>query len=133
VPGAYSDLTRHPENLPVPGVLIVRLDGPLYYANARTVCDRVKALVEEAQPLPYAVILDAAAQDEIDLTGSDTLTSLIKDLHARNIAVVVAELHLPVREFSRRTGLLQLIGEDNVFYTVEAAVRAIEKNSHEIS
>jgi high affinity sulfate transporter 1 len=131
VPGAYSDLTRHPENVPVPGVLIVRLDGPLYYANARTVCDRVKALVEEAQPLPRAIILDAAVQDEIDLTGSDALTGLIKDLHARSIAVVVAELHLPVREFSRRTGLLDLIGEDNVYYTVEAAVRALETTGND--
>ena len=34
IPGAYSELSRHPENVPVPGVLIVRLDGPLYYANA---------------------------------------------------------------------------------------------------
>ena len=39
--GAYSDLCRHPEDLAVPGVLIVRLDGPLYYANALTVRDRV--------------------------------------------------------------------------------------------
>ena len=44
-PGAYSDLTRHPENTPVPGVLIVRLDGPLYYANALTVRDGVRDLV----------------------------------------------------------------------------------------
>ena len=73
VPGAYSDLTRHPENIPVPGVLILRLDGPLYYANALTVRDRVKAMVEEAKPLPRAVIFDAAAQDEIDLTSTDVL------------------------------------------------------------
>ena len=29
VPGAYSDLARHAENMQVPGVLIVRLDGPI--------------------------------------------------------------------------------------------------------
>ena len=47
VPGAYSDLGRHPENTPVPGVLIVRVDGQLYYANALTVRDRVKAMIAE--------------------------------------------------------------------------------------
>ena len=51
VPGAYSDLTRHPENVPVPGVLIVRLDAQLYYANALTYRDRVKAMVEEMDQL----------------------------------------------------------------------------------
>ncbi len=45
VPGAYSDLTRHPDNTPVEGILIVRLDGQLYYANALTVRDRVKAML----------------------------------------------------------------------------------------
>ena len=130
-PGAYTDLTRHPENVPVTGVLILRLDGPMYYANARTVRDRIKVLIAEAEPLPRAVILDAAAQDEIDVTSTDTLKSLIKELHDSNIAVYVADLHLPIREYSRRTGLLELVGEDKIFPTVDAAVRSIEKTSHE--
>jgi MFS superfamily sulfate permease-like transporter len=103
----------------------------MYYANARTVRDRIKVLIAEAEPLPRAVILDAAAQDEIDVTSTDTLKSLIKELHDRSIAVYVADLHLPIREFSRRTGLLELVGEDKIFPTVDAAVRSIEKTSHE--
>ena len=43
VPGAYTDLGRHPENTPVPHMLILRLDGPLYYANALTTRDKIKA------------------------------------------------------------------------------------------
>ena len=52
VPGAYSDLRRHPENTPVPGVLIVRVDAQLYYANALTVRDRVKAMLDEMESTP---------------------------------------------------------------------------------
>jgi MFS superfamily sulfate permease-like transporter len=126
VPGAYSDLTRHPENVPVPGVLILRLDGALYYANALTVRDRVKEMIDESDPLPRAVIFDAAAQDEIDLTSTDMLKSLIKELRAKGIAVYFAEVHAPVRDFSRRVGLLELIGEDNLFPTVDAAVHFVE-------
>jgi high affinity sulfate transporter 1 len=125
-PGAYSDLTRHPENTPVPGVMILRLDGPMYYANALTVRDRAKALIAAAETLPRVVIFDAAAQDEIDLTSTDTLKSLVKELHGKNIAVYFAEVHAPVREFSRRTGLLELVGEDKIFPTVDAAVRFAE-------
>jgi high affinity sulfate transporter 1 len=126
VPGAYSDLGRHPENTPIPGVLILRLDAPMYYANALTVRDRAKALIEEAETLPRAVIFDAAAQDEIDLTSTDTLKSLVKELRAKNIAVYFAEVHAPIREFSRRTELLELIGEDKIFPTLDAAVRFAE-------
>jgi hypothetical protein len=42
-------------------------------------------------------------------------------------AWLVAELHLPVREFGQRAGLLEIIGEDHLFPTVEAAVRSMEK------
>ncbi|HSC73511.1 MAG TPA: SulP family inorganic anion transporter, partial [Gaiellaceae bacterium] len=37
VPGKYADLARHPEAVPVPGLLIIRFDAPIYYANALTV------------------------------------------------------------------------------------------------
>ena len=79
--GAYSDLTRHPENLPVPGVLIVRLDAPMYYANALTARDRVKAMIREAAPPPRAVIFDAEGQDDLDLTSAEMLKGLVAELH----------------------------------------------------
>ena len=126
VPGAYSDLGRHPENTPVPGVLIVRVDGQLYYANALTVRDRVKAMIAELASPPRAVILDSAAWDEIDVTSTDVLKGLVKELHGNGIDVYLAEVHAPVLEYGRQTGLLEAIGEDHVFPTVDAAVRAIE-------
>jgi sulfate permease, SulP family len=132
VPGmsnVYLDLVRHPDCIPVPGVLILRLDAPMYYANALTVRDRAKALIEEAEAPPRAVVFDAAAQDQIDVTSTDTLKSLIKELRAKNIAVYFAEVHAPIREFSRRTGLLELIGEDKIFPTVDAAVRFAEEHA----
>ena len=126
VPGAYSDLGRHPENTPVPGVLIVRLDGPMYYANALTFRARVKAMIEEMQPPPKTVIFDVAPQDQLDLTATDVLKGLVKEMQGRGIIVAMADVHTPVREFSRKTGLLALIGEDHLFPTVELAVRAAE-------
>ena len=129
VPGAYSDLNRHPENVPVPGVLIVRLDAQLYYANALTVRDRVKAMVAEMETPPRAVIFDAAAQDEIDVTSTDIINSLVKELHRKGIDVYIADVHAPVFEHGRKTGLLESIGEDHVFLTVDAAVRELEETS----
>jgi hypothetical protein len=35
-----------------------------------------------------------------------------------------------VREFSQRTGLFELIGEDHIFPTVNAAVSFIEQSAH---
>ncbi len=127
-PGAYSDLGRHPENIAVPGVLIARLDAQLYYANALTVRDRVKAMLAEMTPPPGAVIFDAGAQDEIDVTSTNVISGLVKELKGSGIDIYLADVHAPVLEHGRKTGLIEAIGEDHVVPTVELAVRNIEAN-----
>jgi len=124
--GAYSDMARHPENIPVPSVLIVRLDGPMYYANALTIRDQVKTMIEEAATQPRAMLIDLGAQDKIDLTSIEVLKGLVKDLQSKGIAMYLADVHMPVREFSQRAGLLEIIGEDHIYPTVDAAVRFLE-------
>jgi SulP family sulfate permease len=126
IPGAFSDLNRHPENTPVPGVLIVRLDAQVYYANALTVRDIVKTMIAEMEAPPRAVIFDATTQDEIDVTSTDVIKSLFTELQGNGIQVYLAEVHAPVLDHGRKTGLLESIGEDHVFPTVDLAVRSIE-------
>jgi high affinity sulfate transporter 1 len=129
IPGAYSDLNRHPENTPVPGTVILRLDAPIYYANALTVRERAKALLAEAQPPIRAVVLDSAGQDSLDITSAEVLKALLVELKDKGIDLYAAEMHAPVREFGQRTGLLEIIGEDHIFPTVDAAVRFIEMST----
>jgi high affinity sulfate transporter 1 len=125
-PGSYSDLTRHPENTPIPGVLIIRLDAPLFYANALTARESAKAMMNEYKAPLQSVILDATVQDELDLTSGEVLKGMIKELQGRGIRVYVAEIHAPVREACRKNGLLDMIGEENVFPTLDLAVRFFE-------
>ena len=125
-PGAYSDLTRHPENTPVPGVLIVRVDAPLYYANAQTVRDSVRAMIAAQPAQPHAVIFDAAAQDTLDLTSVAMFRGLLAELAGRGIEVYLADTHAPVLERARQAGLGGTVPADHVLPTVDAAVRRIE-------
>ena len=127
--GAYSDLSRHPEDAPVPGVLIVRIDGPLYYANALTVRDRVVAMAAEMAPPPRAVIFDAAAQDALDLTSAEMLKGLLKKLQDEGIDVYFADVHAPVLERARETHFLAIVDEGRAFPTVDAAVRHVEETA----
>lgn len=127
-PGHYSDLTRHPENQSIPGILILRLDAPIYYANALTVREKIKKLLEKAVPPTKAVILDSTTQDSLDVTSAEMLISLLHELKGRGIEVYVAEVHAPVLEFSQRTELHDLIGEDHIFTTIDSAVRFVEQN-----
>jgi len=126
VPGACLGLGRHPEDTPVPGVLIIRVDAQLYYANALTVRDRVKAMIAERSLPSRAVILDSAAWCQLDVTSTDVINGLVKELHDNCITVYLAEAHASVLEDGRQMGLLDLIGEDHVFPTVDLAVSRIE-------
>jgi SulP family sulfate permease len=129
VPGAYSDLERHPENAPVPGVLIVRLDAPMYYANALTARDRLKAMVRESAPPPTAVVFDGEGQDDLDVTSAHMLVGLVGELRSAGIDVYFANVHEPVLERARDTGLYEAVGDQFVLPTVDVAVRALEKQA----
>ena len=125
-PGAYADRVRHPDTALVPGVLIVRMDAPMYYANALTVRDRLKAMVREAAPPPRAVVFDAEGQDDLDITSATVLKGLVAELRAAGLEVGFANVHAPVLERARETGLLDAVREEHVFTTIDQAVRAVE-------
>jgi sulfate permease, SulP family len=125
-PGVFSDMGRHPDDIAVPGVLIVRPDAQLYYANALSVRDRVKAMIDEAEQPPNVVVFDMSAQDQLDLTSGELLATFAKGLKSKGVTVYMAEVHLTALEDARRTGLLEVVGEQNTFATVEEAVSRAE-------
>ena len=125
-PGAYSDLDRHPENTPVPGILILRLHGALYYANALTVRDQIRAVLEAADPAPRALVLDLGAQDRLDLTSAKTLIAMGQEIHGRGVEVYLTDVHAPALAFARSVGVLDVVGEDHVLPTIDLAVQRIE-------
>jgi hypothetical protein len=57
------------------------------------------------------------------------IKGLVKQLRDGGLQVHFAEVHASILDRGRQTGLLEAIGEDNVFPTVDAAVRHIEADS----
>jgi SulP family sulfate permease len=122
--GAFSDVTRHPEAVAVPGILIVRLDAPMYYANALTARDRLEAMI--AATAPRAVIFDAEGQDDLDLTSAEVLMRLVVELRGRGMSIAFVNVHRPVLDRARETGLLEAVGQEFVYPTLDAAIRDLE-------
>ena len=124
-PGAYGDVGRHPDYERIPDVLVLRLESPLFYANATPVRDRIKALVGACDPPPRALILDAGANDRLDITGAEMLDELVRTMRSARIDVALADVRQPVIRMARRAGLVTELGDGRIFHTIDAAVQAL--------
>jgi MFS superfamily sulfate permease-like transporter len=129
VAGGYGNVKRHPDYEPVPDLLVLRLEAPLFYANASGIRDLIKKLIGASDPLPRAVILDAGANDSLDITSDAMLAGLVTELRSAGIDFALAEVRHAVAGMARRSRLLELLGKDRVFDTVEEAVATLEKSA----
>ena len=118
----FGDMARHEDAEPVPGLVIVRLDAPLYFFNANVAKTQILELVAARRPEPQGVLIDLAATADLDVTTADMLRELHADLRARSIEVLLAQVKGPVRDRMRRTGLMAEMGEDRVYMSIGAAV-----------
>lgn len=128
VPGlrGYHDLSRHPERGErIPGVVIVRFDAPLFFANAGAFDAWVRSHVDEAPERVHTVILAAEPITDIDTTAVDSLVELDDYLAARGVRLVIAEMKDPVIDTLRRYGLADRFTPDRFAPTVGAAVDEI--------
>ena len=109
--GEYSDLGRHPDAQAIPGLVILRLDAPLYFFNANVARTQILAQTI-ADPKPQAILLDLGASADLDIGTADMLRDLCSDLRAKQIDLLFAQIRGSVRDRMRKTGLLEHIGED---------------------
>jgi high affinity sulfate transporter 1 len=119
----YHDTRSYPGANELPGLVIYRFDGPLFFANAKTFRDQVKRLAR-TDPPPAWILIAAEPITDIDTTASDILTELDEGLNAQGISLVFAELKDPVRAKIERYGLTRTIDPHHFYPTVGAAVAA---------
>jgi len=90
------------------GVLVYRFDSPLFFANATHFDERIRAVIDATTPAPTTVVIDAAAMDDIDVTGCNVITRLAKDLEAKGTKVVITELVPQAAQIVHDSGLDQV-------------------------
>src|SRR5881392_4070230 len=118
----FSDRERHPDNEPVPGALLVRVEAALLYFNAEHVRDRVAVrLLAEATP-PKIVILDLSASPRVDLQSAHALGGMADELTAKGIRFQAVEPRASVRDRLRNEGVDGKLGGVNRYTTVADAI-----------
>lgn len=124
VPGmaGMHDVDDYPEAAQVPGLVVYRYDAPLFFANSNDFYSQVL----EAADTPGCrwLVLNVEANVEVDSTGLDALTQIHDDLAARGIRLAMARVKNDLRIRMARYGVVDVIGEENMYPTLPTAVEA---------
>ncbi len=127
IPGTTSwtplSSTEHPAQ--VPGVLVVLFATPLWYANAAHFRAQLHTALTRAIGPPKVVVLDALGMSDIDYTGSRSIREVLDELDRSHVSFAMARTGEHVRKSLARSGLLQRIGEERLFASVNEAVTAM--------
>ncbi|GAB3843270.1 solute carrier family 26 protein [Micromonospora andamanensis] len=126
VPGTqtYRNVARYTGLVTDPRVAIVRVDGPLYFANAQFLEDRLLGLAEQ-RPELTALVLDASAMSDTDADGAHAVAELRQRLAAHGVALHLATVRGPVRDLLGRAGVWQAMhGDGQVHADLTAALAA---------
>ncbi len=120
----YHDLSRNPRGKRIPGLLIIRFDAPVFFANSAEFSRFVRDSVNHSEEPVQWVILAAEPITDVDITGRDTILQLVRDMRDHDLHLVFAELKGPVRDRFARYGITDELGKDRFFPTIGTAVSA---------
>lgn len=104
VPGSadqWVGVERHPEDEPVPGVVALRVESGLFFANSEHVRGTIRQHVDADT---RAVVLDAETMPFVDVSAARMLEELAENLRRDRVALVIARDIGQVRDVLRRTG-----------------------------
>ena len=121
----YRNVKRNPKAPTAPGVLALRIDAPLYFANTAFLKATLARLEEELDAPLTALVLDAKAISSVDASGDALLHELVDDYLARGVEVWMAGLRGPVLDVLEASGLIEKLGQGRLVHRVHEAVDAL--------
>jgi len=126
VPGSrnFVDVERHPDAIQIPGLLIFRPNGILFFGNANRVRNRIRELLKQTSTPLEAVLVNFEASPETDITSLEMLEQLWNELHEAGVDLYFARVPDLVRDLFLRSGFLERLGQERIFPGVDAAVDA---------
>ena len=117
----FRDVEENPEDETFEGIVVLRLDGGLFFATSEALENRIRALVDEST---RALVLDLEGVDFVDSQGVAKITEICEFLQADEIGFRLARVKPNVRAVLEADGAIARIGSDRVHGNVHRAVQA---------
>jgi sulfate permease, SulP family len=106
----YSDMARHPENINIPGITIVRIQSSILYFNAQHILEKINHHLKSAGGQVNLLIFDLSAVPYIDIAGSKMLLNLAATLNKEGIESRIVQALSNVRDLLRKQGMEEITG-----------------------
>ncbi|KAA8527638.1 hypothetical protein F0562_034967 [Nyssa sinensis] len=128
----YRSMDQYPAANNVPGILILQIDAPIYFANASYLRERISRWIDEEDDklkcsaeigLQY-VILDMTTVGSIDTSGISMLEEVNKNIDRRGLKLVLTNPRSEVMKKLDKSKLVDAIGQEWIYLTVGEAVAA---------
>jgi high affinity sulfate transporter 1 len=116
---------EHPDDETWAGLLIVRTEGRLFFANVQRVGDKMWALI--GQTKPAVVVIDFSAVFDIEYTALKMLGEAIENLRRNGITLWLAALSPEMFRLIERSKVGEALGRERMFFTVQRAVEQFER------
>ena len=119
----FRELDEHPDDERFPGVVVLRLDGGLFFATSDALEDRIREVALSA-PNVSGIVLDCEGIDFVDSQGSAKLREILELTERAGVTLRLAQVKPAVRELLRRDQVLDRLGADRIHGNVHRAVEA---------
>ncbi len=131
IPGArrYSDVSRHPDNEPTPGILAFRVESALVYFNTEHVFDTVMARLDAAAESIRFVICDLSTSPNVDMAGARMFLTLHSELAKRGIVLRLVDARSAVRDMLRVEGVEKKVGRIDRFTMLADAIENFQHSA----
>jgi len=110
-------------------ITVFRFDGPINFANASYLGDKVFDTIAELPDLRH-VLIAGHGISEMDASGEEMLRRMVERVRESGCGLSFSGLTGRIYDVLKRTGLSEQIGEDNLFPTQALAVSGIYGRSH---
>lgn len=129
VPGTnvFRNIRRFKNLEEKPDVLMVRIDGPIYFANVKYIKDTMDNWVKKKGEALRTIVFNFESIPSIDSTGAHELQEWVLAWRAEKIDVCITATKGPVRDVLSRWNLIECVGADHMFMDDQTALDYIEK------
>jgi high affinity sulfate transporter 1 len=111
---------EHPEDEIFPGLLMIQLEGRVFFANAERIGEKIKALADESKP--RVVALDLSGVPDLEYTALKMLIDAEKRERERGVSVWLVGLNPEVLSVIQRSSLGNALGRERMHFNLELAV-----------